>query len=178
MSQEPPVQALATLDDRIHRNHAQLVAFLARRVGADAEELAQETWLRVARAMPDCSDEASFRGYTYTVARRLVVDHYRGRAVRGVLVPLEGGAEAAAGGDPHGAFSAGQMLGVVEAALAGMKPELAEVFRWRTTSDLSFKDIAARQQVSLNTALGRHHQATQTIRRALERAGLVDGETP
>lgn len=179
MTPEPPVHALASLDDRIQRNHRQLVAFLARRVGADAEELAQETWLRVARAAPDFPDDDSFRGYAYTVARRLVIDHYRRRSVRRIVVPLEGGLEQVASdrrADPHASASAGQILAEVERVLAAMKPEVAEVFRLRTTTELSFKQIASKQGVSLNTALGRHHHATKQIRKALDAAGLIDGE--
>ena len=177
MTPEPPVHAVS-LDDRIQRNHRQLVAWLERRVGADAEEIAQETWLRVARAVPDCPDDDAFRGYAYTVARRLVIDLYRRRSVRRIVVPLDGGLERTASDrseDPHESASASQILAEVERTLAAMKPAVSEVFRLRTTTDLSFKDIAARQGCSLNTALGRHHHATKQIRKALDAAGLVDG---
>ncbi len=180
MTTEPPVQALAALDDRIQRNHRDLVAFLARRVGGEAEELAQETWLRVARAAPECADDEGFRRYAFTVARRLVIDHYRRRAVRSVVVALDGGLERAAdrSADPHGRASAAQILQVVERSLGAMKPEVAEVFRRRTTTGASFKEIAADQGVSINTALGRHHHATRQIRKALAAAGLLPGDPP
>ena len=180
MTTEPPVQALAALDDRIQRNHRRLVAFLARRVGSEAEELAQETWLRIARALPDFADDEAFRRYAFTVARRLAIDHYRRRAVRSVVVALDGGLDQAAdrSADPHGRANAAQILAVVEGALAAMKPEVAHVFRRRTTSADSFKEIARDQGVSINTALGRHHHATRQIRRALAARGLLPGETP
>lgn len=179
MPQEPPLHA-RVLDDRIQRNHRDLVAFLARRAPSVAEELAQETWLRVARANPDCPDEGAFRGFAFTVARRLLIDHYRRRSVRGTLVPLDGGLATTPDErlDPHSQVSANQTLRVVEATLDAMKSEVAEVFRLRTTTGLSFKEIAARQGVSLNTALGRHHHATKQLRKALHHAGLLDGGTP
>ena len=131
--------------------------------------------MRVARANPVCPDDASFRAYAYTVARRLLLDQHRARARTAQLVPLEGGIEARASGrdDPHGHVIAGEALAVVQAELDAMKPALAEVFRLRMTTDLSFKDIAARQACSLNTALGRHHQATRRIARALRERGLL-----
>lgn len=79
------------LDARIDRHRAELVAFLARRAPEDAEDLAQEVWIRVTRAAPMCSDEAAFRGYLFTVARRLLIDHYRRRGRAGRLVPIDGG---------------------------------------------------------------------------------------
>lgn len=165
------------LDDRIQRHRRELLGFLRRRVPGEAEEFAQETWMRVARANPDCPDDGAFRAYAYTVARRLILDHHRARARAAPLVPLEGGIErpdpSGPGRDPHGTAVAGEALAVVQEELAAMKPELAEVFRLRMTTALSFKDIAAQQGCSLNTALGRHHQATKRIAKALRGRGLM-----
>jgi len=166
----------AHMEERISRNQADLLAFLRRRVPDYAEEIAQETWLRVARSSPDCPTEGSFRAYTFTVARRLIIDHYRRRANRVHLVLLDGGnRQLSDHTDPHASASAAQTLQVVESILQKMKPEIAQVFRWRTTSDLSFKDIASRQQVSVNTALGRMHGAVKKIRAGLLNAGLLEG---
>ena len=60
---------------------------------------------------------------------------------------------------------------IIEKALSKMKPAVAEVFRLRVTTDTSFKEIATHQGVSLNTALGRMHQATKSVRSALAMAG-------
>ncbi|MEN0066611.1 MAG: RNA polymerase sigma factor [Myxococcota bacterium] len=163
------------LEDRIARYRSELVAFLSRRVGQDAEELAQEVWLRIARASPVFPDDASFRAYAYTVARRLVVDHHRKRKRTLQVVPIDETVEQPrATSDPGQMVQADQVLAVVRRELSVMKPELAEVFRLRTTTGLSFKQIADRQGCSLNTALGRHHQATRRMARALREAGLTE----
>jgi RNA polymerase sigma factor (sigma-70 family) len=172
------------LETRVDRHKEELVAFLARRLGnpADAEEMAQDVWVRVARAAPECPDEASFRGYLFTVARRLLIDHHRRPEKRAKFVAIDG--EGAAplpdvGRGPEDQLRAGQALQVVEATLEDLKPELAEVFRWRTTEDVSFQEIAARQGCGLNTALGRMHRATKYIAAALARAGILgNGEEP
>ncbi len=151
------------------------MAFLARRVGQDADELAQEVWLRIARSNASFADDAAFRAYAYTVARRLVIDHHRKRKRTLQVVPLEETLrEPRAASDPSQQLQADEVLEVVQRELKAMKPELAEVFRLRTTTGLSFKQIAARQECSLNTALGRHHQATRRIGRALREAGLTE----
>ena len=165
------------MHDRIHQNHAALVSFLRRRAPGREEELAQEVWFRLARAKPEFDSDAQFRAYTYAVARRILIDHHRRRAARVQLVPIEGNLAASQADVSHSPYSravAGEVLKTVEACLASMKVELAQVFRWRTTEDVSFKDIAARQGVSLNTALGRMHQATTKIRAALTAEGLID----
>lgn len=165
------------LEDRYSRHRPELIAFLARRVGQDAEELAQEVWVRIVRADPECPDEASFRAYAFTVARRLIVDHHRRRKRTLQVVPIDDTPQQPrAPSDPGEQLQADEVLAVVRRELAAMKPELAEVFRLRTTTGLSFAQIAERQGCSINTALGRHHQATRRMARALRAAGVIEPE--
>jgi len=171
------LETASQLETRIQNHRAEVLGFLRRRVPGDAEELAQEVWYRVAKANPDCPDEASFRAYVYTVARRLLIDHHRRRASRIQLVQAEPEMlERAAGpSTPESHARAGQILQVVESTLAGMKAEIAEVFRMRMSTDLSFQAIADTQGTGLNTALGRMHRATKLIAEALAEAGLTEG---
>jgi len=168
-----PRATMTALDARIAEVADELLGFLRRRAPGDAEELAQETWMRVAAADPR-TDARGFRAYAFTVARRLLIDRHRRRQRRGPLIALDGGLAPPVDGsaDPHSDAVAAQTLAVVQRELASMKPEVAQVFRWRTTTNLSFKQIAARQGCSVNTALGRHHHATKRLARALRDAGL------
>jgi RNA polymerase sigma-70 factor (ECF subfamily) len=144
-----------------------------------AEELAQEVWLKIARVDPECGSDAKFRAYAFAVARRVLIDHHRRSRARVQLVPIEGGLERGqSADDPYSAACAGETLVLIEATLRAMPDVQSEVFRLRTTTDLSFRDIAARQSVSLNTALGRMHAATKKVRAALVAAGLADRPTP
>lgn len=170
--------AVTEIERRISRFNQELVGFMRRRTPGDPEEAAQEVWLRVARATPNCPDDAAFRAYMYTVARRLIVDLHRRRRARIELVPIDDSAaerQAHGGDSPDGRIQAAQVLRVVERELAAMKPEMAEVFRWRTIDDIAFKDIAERHGCSINTALGRMHRATKKIAAALEADGLTGG---
>jgi RNA polymerase sigma factor (sigma-70 family) len=161
-----------TLPQRIASLREELLGFLRRRT-ADPEEIAQDTWLKVAEADPPCPDDRSFRAFVYVVARRLLIDAARRRSRRVVVVPLDGGPVAVERGTPDGDLIAEQALGVVERTLEQMRPEIAEVFRLRHTTDLTFEAIARRQGVGVNTALGRHHRATQLVAGALRAAGLL-----
>lgn len=175
MDPEDAVVPSTELDARIRRVHPALLGFLLRRCPGEAEELAQEVWLRVTRVDPACPTDAAFKAYAFTTARRVLVDAHRRRRARVHLVALDGGPEATAPpfAAPDARAHADDVLAVVDATLAAMKPELAEVFRWRTSSDLSFAQIAQRQQVSVNTALGRMHQAVNKLHAALDAAGLL-----
>lgn len=164
---------VSALPARIERQRADLVAFLRRRAPDHAEELAQDVWLRVARAKVDFATEEAFRAYVYTVARRLLIDHYRKQVRSPRLVPLDGPEQGRTALDPEGIARAADVHAVVDEALATMKPEIAEVFRWRAVEDVPFAEIARRQGTPLNTALGRMHKATRRLADALVAAGLL-----
>lgn len=55
-----------------------LLRYLRGMVGADAEDLAGETWLQIARDIRSFRDEgAGFRGWAVRIARHRVLDHMR-----------------------------------------------------------------------------------------------------
>jgi RNA polymerase sigma factor (sigma-70 family) len=174
MDTETPVQVAQNLEHQITEVRDELLAFLRRRVPNDYEEIAQDTWLRIARANPSCSDEAAFRAYTFAVARRLIIDHYRRRQVRPQLVALDTTIPIPGHDDPHSELCASEVITLVNTELAKMKPEIAEVFRLRTSDSLSFQQIADHQKVSINTALGRMHNAVKKLNTGLTKAGWVD----
>ena len=170
---------VSPFEHRVQLHRADLLAFLMRRAPGYAEELAQEVWIRISKASPDCPDERSFRAYMFTVARRLLIDHHRRRAARIQLVSLEGATvEQSAGSSagPEMRVRASQLVDLVERTLEQMKPEIADVFRLRMTTGLSFKDIAERQGVPLNTALGRMHRATRQLAVVVREAGLANDD--
>ena len=66
----------------------------------------------------------------------------------------------------------------LERALKEMSPEIAQVVRMRLLEGVPFKEIARRQGVPLNTALGRMHRALKHLRSDLIDAHLIQGSTP
>jgi RNA polymerase sigma-70 factor (ECF subfamily) len=67
-----------------------LLRYLRGLVGDDAEDLASETWLQVARDMRSFRDEGSgFRGWALTIARHRALDHIRRNQRRPVPGPSE-----------------------------------------------------------------------------------------
>jgi RNA polymerase sigma-70 factor (ECF subfamily) len=58
--------------------HPRVLRYLQAIVGADAEDVASETWLQVARDLPGFSgDSDGFRGWVATIARHRAADHLR-----------------------------------------------------------------------------------------------------
>jgi RNA polymerase sigma-70 factor (ECF subfamily) len=66
--------------DRVYAAYrARVFGFLARMSGSRtlAEDLLQETWLRLARRARELADDTRLGPWLFTVARNLVVSHYR-----------------------------------------------------------------------------------------------------
>jgi RNA polymerase sigma-70 factor, ECF subfamily len=79
-----------------------LLRYLRALAGADAEDVASEAWLQIARDLPGFSgDLDQFRGWAAAVARHRALDHLRRQARRpaAVLVPSDDLAGLAAGDD-------------------------------------------------------------------------------
>ncbi|MGB0638059.1 MAG: RNA polymerase sigma factor [Myxococcota bacterium] len=159
----------------MNRHRDSLMGFLVNRVGAEAEDLHQEVWVRVSSALPQYSENGTFTAWVFQIARRLVTDHYRrtNSRIRMVFpddpsvpsqIDLIG---------PDADLQERQVADTLHLALANMKPEIADVIRWRLFEQTPFKEIAHRQNVSLNTALGRMHNGLKKIRSALETNDLV-----
>ena len=79
-----------------------LLRYLRGLVGEDAEDLASETWLQIARDLRSFRDQgAGFRGWAATIARHRALDHLRRQRRRpSATVPVEALVEQPGGLDP------------------------------------------------------------------------------
>ncbi|MEU7422674.1 RNA polymerase sigma factor [Streptomyces sp. NPDC040750] len=67
-----------------------LLGYLRGLVGEDAEDVASEAWLEIARDLGRFrGDGAGFRGWTATIARHRALDHLRRRRARPRAAPLD-----------------------------------------------------------------------------------------
>ncbi|GIJ25048.1 RNA polymerase sigma24 factor [Micromonospora qiuiae] len=143
-----------------------LLRYLTVLVGADAEDVASETWLQVARDLPHFTG-GEFRAWVVTIGRNRAMDHLRRQRRRpAVSVPVQELAELA--GDADTAERAGESLGT-EAALAmiaNLPPREAEAVLLRAVVGL---DAATAGRI-----LGRRAGAVRTAaHRGLRRLALL-----
>ncbi|MEV0156779.1 RNA polymerase sigma factor [Micromonospora sp. NPDC050686] len=145
-----------------------LLRYLTALVGADAEDVASETWLQISRDLPTFSG-GEFRAWTVTIARNRAMDHLRRQRRRPSLpVPVQALSELA--GDADTEERAGETIGT-EAALAliaTLPPREAEAVLLRAVIGLD-AETAGR-------VLGRRAGAVRTAaHRGLRRlAGLME----
>ncbi|GHH07452.1 RNA polymerase sigma factor [Streptomyces rubradiris] len=70
--------------------HPGLLGYLRGLVGEEAEDIASEAWLEIARGLGRFhGDGAGFRGWTATIARHRALDHLRRQRARPRSAPLE-----------------------------------------------------------------------------------------
>jgi RNA polymerase sigma-70 factor (ECF subfamily) len=158
--------SVAAFQALYERHHRALFNFLLR-FSADrltAEDLLQETFLRVYIHRESYRPTAAFRTWLFTIARNLALDHLR----RGGIVGESAGEEdrAAALPDPSPSplrhVEAGEELRLLEAALQQLPPGQREVLLLSRYAGLSHTEIAEvtgrspeAARVALHRALGR-----------------------
>ncbi len=156
--------------------HPAVVGYLRARAGDDAEDLASETWIAVARGLSNFSgDETAFRSWVFTIAHRRLIDHHRVSARRPrtrSLHPVEGEAHEGSLELPADDDPAGEVI----AAVAGdeavrrivklLPPDQAEIVLLRVVAGLPVDEVAAITGRRAGTVRVLQHRA---LRRLAER---------
>lgn len=161
----------------LSRHERPIYNFLLRSVGsaAVAEDLLQETFLRVIRSATSYKRQAKFTTWLYTIARNLCVDRSRRqkhRKAQSLDQPLrndEGSAtlldvvpDADAGTDRQAIGK--ELQRKLHAAIAGLSEDQREIFVLRQAQGLRFKEIAEILGIPENTAKSRMRYALEKLR--------------
>jgi RNA polymerase sigma-70 factor (ECF subfamily) len=185
MFQRGDARAFETL---MRRHRTPVYSFLLRftRAPARAEDLTQETFLRLVKAAAEWKPSAAVRTWLFTIARNLATDEAR-RGAHRATEPLDGPARegsrspaervAAEGVAPDDAAAAVELRPRLEAALAALPEEQREVFLLREHAGLSFPEIAEATRSNENTVKSRLRYALLALRERLAAEGLA-GEPP
>jgi RNA polymerase sigma-70 factor (ECF subfamily) len=174
-------------DKLVQRHRGPVFNFLCRLLGdrARAEDLLQETWLKVVRSSKSYEQKAKFTTWLYTIARNLCVDASRRDRHRATtsLDQTSGEEDAQALGErvadtgpsPERSAHALQLREAMEQALQKIPAEQREVFLLREYAGVAFKDIAEVTGVPENTVKSRMRYALEGLRRVLQELG-VEGD--
>lgn len=160
------------------RRHRQAIYAFLRRLtgdGARAEDLAQDTWLRVVASAPRWQPHARFTTWAFAIARNLALDEARRAAHRPAAEPLDAPGAEVAGEDPgpDRAAEGALLRPLLEAALAGLPVEQREVFLLREHAGVPFAEIAEITGAPVPTVKSRMRYALEGLRAALARHGVL-----
>jgi RNA polymerase sigma-70 factor (ECF subfamily) len=154
-------------DDLYRRYFDRLQRFCERRVGDphEAEELAQEAFVRALRAMPGFAGERRFYPWMTVIASRLCVDAHRRRQRSTPVAEVELGSVELDVEDLFAEVDREQL----EQALGQLAPRHREVLDLREYHGWSYQRIADHYDVTLGTVEALLHRARRALRREFEK---------
>lgn len=169
-AQRGSVRAKRALVDRYQRPVLALVSRLLRGYGDSAliEDVAQETFLRVFRALPrfDRNGPARLSTWILTIACHRAIDELRRRRLE--LSPLETGQHELAANDRADENAERRMLArVIDRAIDSLAPEYKATFVLREVHGLEYAEIAQILDIDLGTVKSRLNRARTRLREAL-----------
>ena len=161
-----------------------LRAYLTRRLrDADlVDDALQETFCRLLQNVSRLARHPRLEGWLFAVARNVSADTLRRQRraaatfVRMGDSGLENGIPDAGLSPPEAELRRRELSILVLGAMHLMPEPERQVFLLRTQSQMSFREIASRQNAPVNTVLSRMHRALKRVRRVLEAEGWADGK--
>jgi RNA polymerase sigma-70 factor (ECF subfamily) len=164
-------------DRLIEQYHYRLFRYLLTLTGnrEAAEDLFQETWLRVLEKGHQYNERWRFGTWLFTIARHLAVDHLRRRHPQGLeaLLELDGAAqprelEAVDTATPFDRLLEGEEAARLQVALGRLPATYREVFVLRFQEELELNEIAEILGSPLSTVKSRLYRGLEALRAWLE----------
>jgi RNA polymerase sigma-70 factor (ECF subfamily) len=136
---------------------------------ADAEDLTQETFLRVFRSLDGYRPDGSFEGWMHRITTNLFLDAKR-REARRRIEPLgdEAGQIEDPEGGPESLVEAMALSPVLGEALSRLSPDLRQALVMCDLEGKSYQEIADALGVRLGTVRSRLHRARAQARQVIE----------
>lgn len=166
-----------------HKDKVYNFIYIKVRDTALAQDIFQDTFIKVVKTLKKGSynEEGKFLPWAMRIAHNLVIDHFR-RSSKVKLI-----SETSSKNDDFDIFSVierkdenieqiitreeleGQMVDLIEYLPESQK----KILKMRIFQEMSFKDIAEVENISINTALGRMRYALINMRKMVDENNLV-----
>jgi RNA polymerase sigma-70 factor (ECF subfamily) len=135
-----------------------------------AEDLFQETWIRVLRRGSQYNGEARFDTWIFTIARNLVIDLSRKRTMASLDEMREGGDDERPfeivedGPSPLEQFEGRENAAEVAAVILTLEPSYREVLTLRFHEEMSLEEIAKVTRAPLSTVKSRLYRGLAALK--------------
>lgn len=158
---------LARYQNRLYRYLLRLTAN-----PAVAEDLFQETWLKVITRIHRYDERRPFEPWLFSVARNLAIDHLRKAAPESLDEPSESGETKIArlGADEPGSLERlleGERRGRLERKLEELPALYREALSLRFEEEMTFEEIADLLSAPVSTVKSRVQRALSTLRKRM-----------
>jgi len=154
------------------RYQDRLYNYLYRMTGSreDAQDLAQETFVRAYRSLPRFNLEAPFRPWLYKIATNLAINYVKGK--KPVLVLEEYVPSRSLLDSPEDQVEAAEVQTIVAAAIAALPDTYRPIVLMRHIEELSYDEIGRALDLPIGTVKVRLHRARAALQAKLSAVGL------
>jgi RNA polymerase sigma-70 factor (ECF subfamily) len=166
-----------------HKDKIFRYIYLKVRDRALADDIFQEAFVKIINTLKlgTYNEEGKFLPWAMRISHNLVIDHFRRNSKMKMI------SESSSSKEDFNIFSVlsqedknveqqmtydeleNQMVDLIE----HLPPAQKEILRMRIFQDMSFKDIAESEDISINTALGRMRYALINLRKLIDKHNLV-----
>jgi RNA polymerase sigma-70 factor (ECF subfamily) len=179
VSREPEVEALrrgqiSALDPLLARYQNRLYRYLLRMVRDVplAEDLFQQTWVRVAQNIGRYNPRLSFQAWLFSIAHNLAIDELRRRRPASLDEPMESGETRAemlpaSAPDALDALLESERAGWLLTAMQDLPASYREVLTLRFEEEMKLEEIAEMMATPLSTVKTRLRRGLDALRQKL-----------
>ena len=151
-----------------YRKQVYAIAFRMTRNHSDADDLAQEAFLRAYQALDSYKPGFEFRTWLFRIAVNASINHLKrkGRRLETSLEDSSGldVAASASSYNPGMEIEEKELSGKIETAIQHLPLKLRSVFLLRTFEDLSYEEIAHVLNISKGTVMSRLSRAREKLK--------------
>ena len=173
------LEAIAGLMERYqHRLYRYLLRLVLQ--PSLAEDLFQQTWLRVMERIQNYDPRRSFEGWLFAVAHNLAIDHLRRRRPESLDEPIASErtlSDLTRSDTPDALeqFLSKERAGCVLEAVAELPPSFREVITLRFEEEMKLEEIAGVLSLPMGTVKTRLHRALKALRNTLKKKPEIGG---
>jgi RNA polymerase sigma-70 factor (ECF subfamily) len=151
-------------------------AFVGRRVSRpqDAEDVTQDTLLRLYRSAETLSDEQALEAWMYRIARNAITDHYRRSALRPMPIAPDDAAVLAVASEGEEPRADAALAGCLAPLLARVPEDYRTALELTDLGDLTQEQAAARLGLSTSGMKSRVQRGRRMLRTEVVRCCRVE----
>lgn len=154
-------------------NRSGLLSYIRSKIDQieEAEDILQEVYIQAIKSLSVTEPIDNLLGWLFTVANNKIIDWYRKKSRRNLPIDETLNIENIFGSDENLQFdpySKKIIIDKIMAAIEELPMEQKNVFIMNKIEEKSFREIAAIENISINTALARSRYAVKTLRKKLQ----------
>lgn len=136
-----------------------------------AEDLCDETFIKLVTKMPKFNGKSSFKTFLYSIGRHIALDYLRKHRNK-QTVPLDDFHEIPDSGTPEQSYLETEQKAILQRAMLRLKPEYSQVLWLTYFEELSGSEVAGVMNKSVSAVRTLLYRAKPALKKELEKEGF------